>query len=131
VFAALFLGEVRSFYARFWWWDIGCIQAPAFCWALLVFLLFMFSMSINGQIFTYTRDLWHIFCIFLRCAGGCALGDLRVQHGPNMGTNMQKTMLEDPSGLTDTMWDLIVDVLGAFAISTFGWWFMKRDSAPS
>ena len=22
VFAALFLGEVRSYYVRFWWWDI-------------------------------------------------------------------------------------------------------------
>ena len=42
------------------------------------------------------------------------------------GTTMQKPMLGDPSGLTDTMWDLIVDALGAFVISAFGWWHMKR-----
>ncbi len=24
------------------------------------------------------------------------------------------------------MWDLIVDTLGAFAISMFGWWYMKK-----
>jgi hypothetical protein len=39
-------------------------------------------------------------------------------------------MLGDPSGLTDTMWDLIVDALGAFAISAFGWWYMKKGQPP-
>lgn len=43
------------------------------------------------------------------------------------GLQMQKPMLGDPSGLTDTMWDLIVDALGAALISAFGWWHMKRD----
>lgn len=43
------------------------------------------------------------------------------------GTTMQKPMLGDPSGLTDTMWDLIVDALGALVISAFGWWQMKRN----
>jgi hypothetical protein len=36
-------------------------------------------------------------------------------------------MLGDPSGLTDTRWVMIVNTLGAFAISTLGWWYMKRD----
>ena len=25
------------------------------------------------------------------------------------------------------MWDLIVDAVGAFAISGLGWWYMHRD----
>jgi hypothetical protein len=29
-------------------------------------------------------------------------------------------------GLGDTMWDLIFDALGAAAISTFGWWYLRR-----
>jgi uncharacterized membrane protein YjdF len=44
------------------------------------------------------------------------------------GTQMQKPMLNDPSGLTDTMWDLIVDTLGALGISVFGWWYMRRGA---
>ena len=44
-----------------------------------------------------------------------------------VGTNMQKPMLGDPSGLTDTMWDMIVNALGALAISALGWWYTKRD----
>ena len=44
-----------------------------------------------------------------------------------VGTNMQKPMLGDPSGLTDTMWDMIVNALGALAISGLGWWYMKQQ----
>lgn len=44
------------------------------------------------------------------------------------GTNMQKPMFGDPSGLTDTMWDLIVDALGALFISGLGWLYMHRNT---
>ena len=39
---------------------------------------------------------------------------------------MQKPFLGDTSGLTDTMWDLIVDALGALAIALAGYLYMKR-----
>jgi hypothetical protein len=37
-------------------------------------------------------------------------------------------MLGDDSGLTDTMWDLVVDSVGAAAISLYGWYFLSRGS---
>ncbi len=43
------------------------------------------------------------------------------------GTTLQKPMAGDASGLTDTMWDLIVDSLGALTISVLGWWYMVRE----
>jgi len=45
------------------------------------------------------------------------------------GFNMQKPMMGDPSGLTDTMWDMIVNATGAFIISFVGWWYLKRKRA--
>lgn len=42
-----------------------------------------------------------------------------------MGTTMQKPMPGDPSGLTDTMWDMIVNAIGASLISILGWWYLK------
>src|SRR3546814_9429666 len=42
------------------------------------------------------------------------------------GLTMQKPMLGDPSGLTDTMWDLIVNAIGALAISVAGWRYLSR-----
>jgi len=41
------------------------------------------------------------------------------------GMNMQK------SGLIDTMWDLIVDVLGAAVISILGWGYIKTREKDS
>ena len=46
-------------------------------------------------------------------------------------TNMQKAMLGDPSGLTDTMWDLIVDTLGALLISVLGYGYIKTAQSES
>ncbi len=42
-----------------------------------------------------------------------------------LGTNMQKPMLGDPSGLTDTMWDIIVNAIGAFVISFIGYVYLR------
>ena len=42
------------------------------------------------------------------------------------GTNIQTPFLGDASGLTDTMWDLIVDALGALTIALAGYVYMKR-----
>ena len=39
VFAALFLGEVRSFYDRFWWWDIALHTSSGLLLGILGFLL--------------------------------------------------------------------------------------------
>lgn len=47
------------------------------------------------------------------------------------GMNMQKPMLNDPSGLTDTMWDLIVDALGALTISILGYFYIKKSRKRS
>lgn len=43
-----------------------------------------------------------------------------------LGMTMQKPMFGDQSGLTDTMWDLIVNALGALIVSVIGYLYMKR-----
>jgi hypothetical protein len=43
------------------------------------------------------------------------------------GTTMQKASLGDPSGLTDTMGDLIINVVSACAVSGFGWWYLRSE----
>ncbi|MBK6289460.1 MAG: hypothetical protein IPJ33_04940 [Gammaproteobacteria bacterium] len=40
--------------------------------------------------------------------------------GLSQGPAPEKNMLGDPSGLTDTIWDMVVNALGALAISTLG-----------
>ena len=40
---------------------------------------------------------------------------------------MQKPMIGDPSGLADTMWDLIVDTIGAAAVALAGWRYLNKS----
>lgn len=47
------------------------------------------------------------------------------------GMDMQKAMLGDPSGLTDTMWDLIVDSVGAAVIAALGFGYLKTQGSES
>lgn len=44
------------------------------------------------------------------------------------GTNMQKPMFSDYSGLTDTMWDLIIDTTGALIASISGYLYLIKRS---
>jgi hypothetical protein len=120
IFASLFLGEVRGYYVRFWWWDLVLHASSGFLLGILGFLLvyvlnekeeldldlnasfvalFAFAFAISFGVF------WEIFEYFMDSA---------------FGTNMQK------SGLQDTMWDLIVNSFGALVISVLGWWYLRE-----
>lgn len=118
IVGTIFLGEVGDFYERFWWWDVVMHTGSAIAFAmigtvimlifvrgnrlsapplLLAVMAFSFAMSIGA--------LWEIF-----------------EFGMDIlfGLNMQK------SGLMDTMFDLIVDAVGAFIGAGAGYWYLKR-----
>jgi hypothetical protein len=124
VFASLFLGEVHGYYVRFWWWDLVLHTASGLLLGILGFLLvyvlnekpdlgidlkpgfvalfaFMFSLGLGA--------LWEIFEFWMDSA---------------VGTTMQKS-------LRDTMFDLIVDALGALAIALFGYVYLKTSEVDS
>lgn len=119
LFASLFLGEIRSYYARFWWWDLALHTMAGFVMGLFGFILvyvlnreqrlhltmppvfvgmfsFAFAMTIGvlWEVFEYTMDSF-------------------------FGMNMQK------SGLPDTMGDLIVNTIGAAVVSTLGYLYVR------
>ena len=125
IFASLFLGEVRGYYVRFWWWDLVLHTSSGFLLGILGFLLvyvlnekeeldldlnasfvalFAFAFAISFGVF------WEIFEYFMDAM---------------FGTNMQK------SGLQDTMWDLIVNSMGALVISILGWWYLREKGINS
>jgi uncharacterized membrane protein YjdF len=70
----------------------------------VAFFAFCFSVAIGA--------LWEVF---------------EFAMDQSFGMNMQKPFLGDPSGLTDTMWDLVVDAIGALTICTIGYHCMKRN----
>jgi uncharacterized membrane protein YjdF len=130
VFASLFLGEVRSFYERLWWWDIALHAGSGLLLGLLGFLL-VYALNENERVDLHMRPRFvALFAFCFALAAGALWEVFEFGMDRFFGTRMQKPMLGDPSGLTDTMWDLIVDALGALVISSLGWWHMhmKRRS---
>ena len=127
VFAALFLGEIRNYYERIWWWDIALHVSSGLLFGIVGFLL-VYVLNENERVAIQMRPR---FVALFACAFSIAVGALweilEFAVDQTFGMHMQKPSLADPSGLTDTMWDLIVDALGALAISAFGWWYMIRD----
>lgn len=126
VFASVFLGEVRMFYERVWWWDIALHFNSGVFLGILGFLL-VYVLNADERIDVHLHPRFVAFFAFLFAVAMGALWEIfEFAMDQFFGTNMQKPMFSDPSGLTDTMWDLIVDTLGALGVTLLGWWYMRR-----
>ena len=125
VYFSLFLGEIQGYYARFWWWDIVLHAGSGFLLGILGFLL-VYVLNEKEDVELDLHPKFIAFFAFLFAMGMGAIWEICEFTADQMlGTTMQK------SGLVDTMWDLIVDGVGALVISILGWGFLKtrdRDS---
>jgi hypothetical protein len=131
VFASLFLGEVRDYYTQYWWWDTLLHTASGFLLGIVGFLL-VHILNETEEIDLHMRPGFVAFFAFLFALGMGVLWEIfEFAMDRLAGMNMQKPMLGDPSGLTDTMWDLIVDALGAFAIAVLGYGWLKTKESDS
>lgn len=131
VFASLFLGEVRGYYERYWWWDIALHTSSGFLLGIIGFLL-VFVMNEMDSINLQLNPRFVAFFAFLFALGIGTLWEI-YEYAMDVlfGLNMQKPMFQDTSGLTDTMWDLIVDTLGALVISVLGYQYIKSGENKS
>lgn len=128
VFASLFLGEFRSYYARFWWWDIALHMTSGLLLGMVGFLL-VHVLNESRRIEIHLRPGFiALFAFAFAVTGGTLWEIFEFAMDQLFGTTMQKPMLGDLSGLTDTMWDLIVDVLGAAIVAGVGWWDLRRNT---
>ncbi len=131
VFASLFLGEIHGYYARYWWWDIVLHTGSGFLLGIIGFLL-VHLLNETEDIGVHMKPVFVASFAFLFAVGMGALWEI-LEFGMDsfFGMNMQKEMLDDPSGLTDTMWDMIVDTLGAMVIAVLGYGYIKtaRDES--
>lgn len=131
VFAFLFLGEVRGYYTRFWWWDIALHTGSGFLLGIVGFLL-VYVLNEIEDVGVHMKPGFVALFAFLFAVGMGALWEIfEFFMDGFFGMNMQKEMLGDPSGLTDTMWDLIVDTLGAAIIAFLGYGYLKTSGNQS
>ena len=127
VFASLFLGEIQSYYELIWWWDVSLHATSGLLFGIVGFLL-VYVLNENERIEINLRPRFvALFAFVFAIAVGTLWEVFEYGMDQTFGTNMQKPRFGDPSGLTDTMWDLTFDAVGALVISAFGWWYMVRD----
>ncbi len=127
LFATLFLGEVRDYYERIWWWDLALHTTAGLLLGLLGFLIvYVLNESRTVQL-RMNPGFVALFAFFFGIALGTLWEIFEFAMDQTFGLNMQKPMLGDPSGLTDTMWDMIVNAIGAGIVSLAGWQYIRRS----
>jgi len=119
IYASLYLGEVQSYYVKFWWWDIFLHAFSAIIFGFVGFTILYFMYSRR----TIKANPWAIaiFSFSFAIAIGVLWEIFEFSVDQILGFNMQK------SGLVDTMWDLIVDTLGAILATSVGYIYLKTQ----
>lgn len=126
IFASLFLGERQDYYGRFWWWDLALHATSGGLMGTLGFLL-VYVLNQNPRVELHMRAGFVAFFAFCFSMAVGALWEIfEFSMDQLFATNMQKPMFGDPSGLTDTMWDLILDAVGTLAVCMLGYLYMRR-----
>lgn len=122
IFATLFLGEIGDFYEKFWWWDVILHSGSALAFGIIGFVLIF--MLFEGDRFAAPplAIAFLSFCVAMAIGGVWETFEFAMDQ--IFGLNMQK------SGLVDTMWDLIVDALGALTAAIVGYCYLKEPSEP-
>lgn len=127
VFASLFLGEIRDYYERIWWWDLALHGSAGLLLGVLGFLV-VYMLNEDEKVDLHMQPSFiALFAFMFSVGSGCLWEIFEFSMDRTFGLNMQKPMLGDPSGLTDTMWDMIVNMIGAAIISLAGWRYMRRE----
>lgn len=115
IYGALFLGEMRQFYERFWWWDK---MLHGFSGLILGNAGFLIVSFLNRSTKT-TVQLSAVFVSFFSFCFAVAMGAVWEIYEYFMdqvfGFNMQRGSLDD------TMTDLILDTVGAALFAVLGY----------
>lgn len=120
IYATLFLGEVHGFYTRFWWWDVVLHTGSGMAFGFLGFLI-LYSFFRAGK-FDAPPSLIAFFSFSVSLAIGVLWEIVEFTIDYVFGINMQKT------GLVDTMWDLIVNTIGALIAALSGYAYLRYRS---
>ncbi len=131
LYAAIYLGEVQSFYYRIPHWDM---ILHGFSGGMLGALAFSFVRLLNkfDRVHLYLSPLFTaIFAFCFSITLGVFWEFYEYSADYMLGLNMQKFLMEDGTALigrkalSDTMQDLITDAIGAVFTSSIGYVSLK------
>ncbi len=131
IYAGLFLGEVRGYYTRFWWWDsvLHAFSGVALGFAGFLFLYILYKKDK----FRAGFKMIAFFSFFFAVAMGALWEIFEFSVDSIFGADMQKSRgLEGDTrvGVMDTMWDMILNTIGAVIASVAGYFYLKKGEVP-
>lgn len=116
--ATILLGEAGNFYERFWWWDAALHTFSAIGISIMGMLIVLFLIR-GDRIRTHPAFMLVLMAFSFAVSIGTIWEIFEFGMDQIMGTNMQK------SGLVDTMYDLIVDVVGSAIGASAGYIYLR------
>jgi hypothetical protein len=125
VFLSLFLGSAGDFYYHFWWWDIVLHISSGFLLGIVGWI----TLFLLNQTDRLPHGIRPVFLCFFGVTFAVFLGVLweifeftvdQIWPSVNMQSN--------ETGVVDTMYDLIVDTIGAILVALMGWAYFKWGS---
>lgn len=126
IFLSVYLGSVRGYYSKFWWWDVALHTSSGFILGIAGFVT-LFLLNRTNRIPPGMRPG---FVCFFGVTFAVSLGVAWEifeyacdRLGPLIG--WQSNMQSVESGVRDTMQDLIVDTLGAVVVALMGWAYLR------
>lgn len=120
IYATLFLGEIFDFYESFWWWDVLLHFGSAIGLSLVAFLVLYFLYK--SSVVKSPPSVAALFAFSFGIAMAALWEIFEFGMDEIFGLNMQK------SGLDDTMWDLIVSVIGAGLVAVWAYVYLRFGS---
>ena len=119
LFCTMYLGEIKKFYEKFWWWDLTLHFYSGFFMVLLsVFIIGVLNFKLRKS-YIYNPLLVIIICLLISISVEGLWEIFEFAGDRILNTNMEK------AGLQDTMTDFIMNILGSI-ISGFLVYFKKE-----
>jgi hypothetical protein len=117
----IFLGELAGFYDRYWWWDMMLHGGSAIGLGLTGVILML--ILIKGDRLSAAPFAVSLFAFSFAVAAGVLWEIYEFVMDRTFGMNMQR------SGLVDTMWDLIINCVGAAVGAAVGFVYLTKEDA--
>lgn len=125
VYASLFLGDLKGFYVKYWWWDILLHTSSGLIMGILGFLL-VHVINEHESLEAHMKPSFVALFAFMFSLGMGAIWEIfEFTLDQVFGMNTQA------GGLQDTMVDLIVDGFGALVISSIGYIYLRTTKEDS
>jgi hypothetical protein len=127
VYLSLFLGEVQGYYERYWWWDLALHAGSGFLLGILGFL-FVYLLNKSENIALHlSSGFIATFAFMFAMTVGVLWEIFEFTMDQLFGMDMQRSA----TGIVDTMWDLIVNCVGAVVVSILGYGHLETEEIDS